>query len=159
MKNDSVITKNSATSYSGWVTLLRIVLGLILLFKGISFFHDSTTLESLMRRKGWDMFDNNAETVAFIITYANLLGGLFIATGLFTRWSAVVQFPILIGAVIFNVQEGLSSSNSELFLSIVTLVLAIIFVFKGSGAISADEFFRNYFMAGGEKGHTQRFFQ
>ncbi len=158
MEADPINDKNNDW-YPRWLTFARIVLGLILLAKGISFFHDSTGLEAMMHRKGWDMFDNNAETWAFVINYINLLGGLFIAVGLITRWAAVIQIPILVGAVVFNFEAGLSFSNSELILSLFTLLLLIIFVVKGSGAISAEEFFRSYTKAGMEAGHTKRFFQ
>lgn len=159
MKDDTLKEKDSSRNFPKWLTLFRVMLGIILLVKGISFFHNSTALESMMHRKGWNMFDTNAQTLSFIITYANLLGGLFIATGLFTRWASIVQIPILIGAIIFNIETGISFSNKELVLSALTLLLLLIFVIKGSGALSADEFFRSYTLAGQERGHTKKFFQ
>lgn len=159
MKDNTLNKINSQGRFPKWLTLFRIALGLILLVKGISFYHDSTAIESMMQRKGWDIFGSNAQTIAFIITYASLLTGLFIATGLFTRWASLVQIPILIGAVIFNIEAGISFSNTELLLSAVTLLLLVVFVIKGSGALSADEFFRSYTFAGREAGHTKRFFQ
>lgn len=159
MKDDALNQKDYSRNFPKWLTLFRVMLGIILLVKGISFFHNSTALESMMHRKGWNMFDTNAQTLSFIITYANLLGGLFIATGLFTRWASIVQIPILIGAIIFNIETGISFSNKELVLSALTLLLLLIFVIKGSGALSADEFFRSYTLAGQERGHTKKFFQ
>jgi putative oxidoreductase len=151
--------KASSQAFPAWLTFFRIILGLILVAKGISFLYDSTSLETMVHNNGWDMFNSNAQTMAAIITYANLLGGVFIATGFITRWASVVQIPILIGAVIYNMQEGISFSNPELLLSGITLILLIVFVVKGSGPISADEFFRSYTFAGQEKGHTKKFFQ
>lgn len=150
---------NRIHAFPGWLTLLRVLLGLVLIAKGISFFHDSSTLETMIHKRGWGIFENNAQTISVFITYANLLGGVFIATGLFTRWASLVQIPLLIGAVIFNIQEGISFSNTELLLSAITLLLLCVFVVKGSGAISADEFFRSYTFAGQETGHTKKFFQ
>ena len=140
MNDDTLNQKDYSRNFPKWLTLFRVMLGIILLVKGISFFHNSTALESMMHRKGWNMFDTNAQTLSFIITYANLLGGLFIATGLFTRWASIVQIPILIGAIIFNIEAGISFSNKELVLSALALLLLLIFVIKGSGALSADEF-------------------
>ena len=151
--------KASTNTFPGWLTILRILLGLVLMAKGISFFYDSTSLESAVQNKGWELFSNNAQVVSAIITYVHLLGGLFIATGLFTRLASVIQIPILIGAVIFNVNEGISFSNTELLLSGLSLLLLIVFVFKGGGNLSADEFFKSYMYAGTEKGHTRKFFQ
>lgn len=154
-----IIREEDTRLYPRGLTLFRIALGLILIIKGIDFYHDSTGLETMMHHRKWEVFDTNAQTISFIITYANLLGGVFIATGLFTRWISMVQIPILIGAVIFNIDNGISFSNIELLVSLFSLILCVVFVVKGSGAISADEFFRSYFLAGGEKGHTRKFFQ
>jgi len=106
------------------------------------------------------MFDKNAQTISFIITYANLLGGFLVIVGLFTRWASIVQIPILLGAIIFiNVKAGMSAGNSELLLSILVLILLIVFAVKGSGVISADEYFRSYYKAGAKPGSTKKFFQ
>lgn len=159
MEANLPVGKKSLNRFPGWLTLLRVILGFILIAKGISFFHDSTALETMLHEKGWAMFNTNAQTISAVITYANLLGGVFISTGLFTRWASFIQIPLLIGAVIFNFQEGISFSNTELFLSAATLLLLFVFVIKGSGPLSADEFFRSYTFAGQEKGHTKKFFQ
>lgn len=114
----------------------------------------------MVSQTGVNIFDNNAQALTFIITYVNLLGGLFIATGLFTRWASILQIPILIGAIIFvNSKAGMNFSNYELILSIIVLILFVVFFYKGSGALSADEFYRSYFKAGTESGHTKKFFQ
>ena len=158
MKSDTIIKKNASANQPKWLTIFRIALGLILFWKGISFLRDSSQLKAMMQSTGIGLFDNNAQTFSFIITYINLLGGLLIVVGLFTRWAALVQIPILIGAVIFvNSKAGLSISNYELILSVIVLLLLIIFVIKGSGFISADEYFRNYYKAGYESGHTKKF--
>ncbi len=83
-----------------WLTLARIAVGLMLFWKGILFIHDSSILENILQRSQLNFFINNEKMLAYIIPYINLLGGLFIATGLFTKWSSLIQIPILIGAVI-----------------------------------------------------------
>ena len=104
--------------------------------------------------------DKNSEWMAFLISYINLLGGLFIVAGLFTRTSCLVQIPILFGAVFFvNTKHGLNQSTSELILSAVVLILLILFAIKGSSVLSADEYFRSYYKAGSEEGHTKKFFK
>src|SRR5436189_1926178 len=96
------------SSQPRWLTILRIALGFILFWKGISFIHDSSALEAMVEKTGINMFDQNAQTISFIITYANLLGGFLVTVGLFTRWASIVQIPILLGAIIFvNVKAGM----------------------------------------------------
>ena len=149
-----------ARRYPGWLTLLRIALGLILLMKGISFLYDLTGLEMIIQDRGGKMISSNAQTLSFLITYINLLGGVFIAVGFITRWAALLQLPILLGAVfLVNIEGGMTLDNRELFLSIIALVLCIVFVIRSSGPISADEFFRSYTNAGRKRGQTKKFFQ
>ena len=156
MKPERELEKNKS-GQPKWLTIFRIALGLILFWKGISFIHDSLSLQAMVKSAGLSMLDKNAEVVGLIITYINLLGGLLILAGLFTRWVSIVQIPILIGAVFFvNAKAGVHENNFELVLSGIVLILLIVFVIKGSGVISADEYFRNYYKAGYESGHTKQ---
>ncbi|MGH2646164.1 MAG: DoxX family protein [Ginsengibacter sp.] len=154
------ITEKTSAGQPRWLTLVRIVLGFILFWKGISFIRDSSDLQLMLQRMSIGAIDKNSEWIAFLITYVNLLGGLFILVGLFTKTSSLVQIPILIGAVFFvNTKDGLNQSTSELVLSAVVLILLILFAVKGSGVLSADEYFRSYYKAGSEDGNTKKFFK
>src|SRR5258705_8597509 len=156
MKLERAFEKNESRQPK-WLTIFRVALGLILFWKGISFIHDSLSLQAMVKIAGISMFDKNEGVVAFIITYFNLLGGLLIAAGLFTRWASILQIPILIGAVFFvNARAGMNEDNYELILSGIVLILLVVFVIKGSGVISADEYFRHYYKAGYESGHTKQ---
>ena len=113
----------------------------------------------MIQNQGLKIIDNNVTVIAFLITYLNLLGGIFIIAGLFTRWISLLQIPIIIGAIIFvNSEAGISFNNMELALSVVILLLLFLFVMKGSGPYSADEFFRSYTHAGQNTGFTKKFF-
>jgi len=154
------ITEKTNLSQPRWLTIIRIALGLILFWRGISFIRDSSDLQLMLQRMSIGVVDKNTEWIAFLITYINLLGGLFITVGLFTKTSCIVQIPILIGAVFFvNTKHGLNQSTSELILSAVVLLLLILFAIKGSGVLSADEYFRSYYKAGSEDGNTKKFFK
>ena len=152
---------HSHTAYKPkWLTLLRVALGIILLLKGFMFFEDTSSLTTMLQSPGFKVLDNNAEAFSFFITYLNLLGGVFIIAGLFTRWVSLLQVPLVIGAIIFvNSKAGMNFSNPELALSILVLLLLFVFIVKGSGTISADEFFRSYTNAGRRSGFTKKFFQ
>lgn len=157
---ETIATTSSFAGYKPkWLTLLRIILGIIILLKGISFFMDNTLLTSLLNRTNLAFVGNNAEVWAAVITYFNLLGGVFIAAGLFTRPMCLLLLPLLVGAVYLNFSSGVGNSTADLLLSLLTLVLLIIFAAKGSGNISADEFFRTYTHAGEKEGYTKKFFQ
>ena len=154
------ITEKTSITQPRWLTILRVSLGLILFWKGITFIRDSSDLQLLLQRMSIGVVDKNSQVIAFIITYVNLLGGLFITVGLFTKTSSIIQIPILIGAVFFvNTKNGLNQSTGELILSAIVLVLLILFAIKGSGVLSADEYFRSYYKAGSEEGNTKKFFK
>ena len=154
------ITEKTSITQPRWLTILRVALGLILFWKGITFIRDSSDLQLLLQRMSIGVVDKNSQVIAFMITYVNLLGGLFITVGLFTKTSSIIQIPILIGAVFFvNTKNGLNQSTGELILSAIVLVLLILFAIKGSGVLSADEYFRSYYKAGSEEGNTKKFFK
>lgn len=154
------ITEKTSVNQPRWLTLVRIALGFILFWKGISFIRDSSDLQLMLQRMSIGAIHKNSEWIAFLITYINLLGGLFILVGLFTKTSCIVQIPILLGAVFFvNTKDGLNQTTSELVLSAVVLLLLILFAIKGSGVLSADEYFRSYYKAGSEDGNTRKFFK
>ena len=140
-----------------WFSFLRIFLGLFLLWKGIVFIRDTALLEQLIERTGVGVFSNNSSTLSFIVAYLSLLCGLFIASGLWTKIFSLIQIPILIVAVFFVNLNRIDTSTVELIMSIITLGLLIFFAFKGSGSLSADEFFRSYYKAGTQDGQTKRF--
>ena len=142
-----------------WTSILRIILGLILAWKGLVFIRDSALLEELINRTGVGVFSKNASTLAFVVSYLSLLCGLFIASGLWTRIMAIIQIPILIVAVFFVNMNQIETSTFEFIVSLITLVLLIFYAIKGSGTLSADEFFRTYYKAGTEDGQTKRFFK
>lgn len=153
---ESAVTEKTSLKQPAWLTVIRIILGLILFWKGIVFIRDTEILQALIEHSGIGVFSKNAEALTFIIVYLTLLCGLFILTGLFTRTSCIVQIPILFVAIVFVNSKNMGESTSELILSIVVFILLILFAIKGSGTLSADEYFRTYYKAGGEPGNTDR---
>lgn len=156
---ESPVTEKTHISQPAWLTILRIALGLILFWKAIVFIRDTTLLQSLIENAGIGFFSKNSEALAFIVAYLTLLCGLFILTGLFTKTSSIVQIPILIVAIFFVNAKSMGQSSFELIISVVVLILLIVFAIKGSGTLSADEFFRTYYKAGTEEGNTKRLFK
>jgi len=159
METSTLLQKNNSDNQPRWLTLFRIILGFIILWKGFTFFKDSIAVETMVKGGSIELLSKNSEIIAFIITYTNLLGGFFIMVGLFTRLMCIIQIPILLGAILFiNINEGMSLTNLELILSVIVLILLIVFAIKGSGLFSADEYFRSYTKAAIEPGHTKKLF-
>ena len=141
------MVKHHTHAQPRWLTLVRVALGALLFWKGISFLQSQSTLEAMMQNMGIEIFSKNAQVLALLITYLHLLGGTFIAIGFLTRWAALVQIPILIGAVLFaSFSPSMHVSSGEVVLSIIVLALSILFIVKGSGYFSTDEYFKSYYL-------------
>lgn len=122
-----------------WLDFIRMLLGVFLFLKGIAFINNMTTLTAMMERSGF-LGSLSLGVMAHYVVFAHLLGGAMIAVGLLTRLAALVQIPILLGAVIFiNSDGGFLAPHNELWLSILVLVLLIAFLVGGSGPLSMDE--------------------
>lgn len=119
-----------------WVDYLRIVLGVIILAKGISFVEDRDAVRSLIEQTNFQL---SIWSAVHYVVFTHLVGGLFIILGFHTRLASILLLPVLIGAVFFvNITKGFSFLNSELWLSIVVMLLLALFVLWGSGKYSLD---------------------
>ena len=121
-----------------WLDIIRIALGLFLCYKGVDFLRNASALISLMNsRQPFNSFI--IVLLAHYVTFAHILGGIFLTIGMFTRAACLIQIPILIGAIIFiniNVAKDTFSPYSELVLSILVLLLLIYFLIIGNGPLS-----------------------
>lgn len=96
----------------------------------------------MIEQTGVGVFSQSSGAIASVVSILSLLCGFFITVGLFTRICSIVQIPILIVALIFVNVKNIERNSFELILTIIVLVLLILFAVKGSGSLSADEYFR-----------------
>ena len=88
--------------HAKWLDIIRIVLGILILSKGISFVSDTEALRQLFIQKSVYGFSGlMLMTLTHIVAFAHLVGGVLIIIGLVTRFAVVTQIPILLGAVFF----------------------------------------------------------
>ncbi len=124
------IESNNKLAYS----LIRIFLGVALFVRGIVLISDPgaiTRLAGAHQFYWWYSY----------ITIAHLVGGLSLAIGLFARFGALLQIPILFGAVfIVHFKQGLMTGGQSLELSALVLVLLFIYFIFGSGVLSIDNY-------------------
>jgi uncharacterized membrane protein YphA (DoxX/SURF4 family) len=117
--------------------LLRMYLGIGLFVRGVLFLSDSSAFIAMM-----DPTASPWLTSVVLIHYvalAHLFGGAMMAVGLITRVAALVQIPILVGAVsLVHFQGGLLAPSQSLEFSVLVLVLLVIVFLYGSGKWSAD---------------------
>ena len=121
------------------VDIIRIVLGAILLIMGIRFGgnpHD--VLGTVGNHTGFmSLF------VVHYIVMCHLVGGVLLVLGLISRIAAIVQIPILIGAVIFAIiGDGYGSIYTQFWFPLVVLAMLFVVSYYGSGRYSLDEAMR-----------------
>lgn len=129
------------THHPKWVDIVRIVLGVFLCYKGIDFLRNMGVMNDLLANHL--SFGSFAIImIGHYIVFAHILGGIFIAMGVLTRFACLIQIPILLGALIMiNWSQDMLRPYSQLILTIVVLLLLIYFLIAGNGswAVNFDE--------------------
>ena len=129
-----------STTHPALLLLLRAALGIALVSKGISFIDGMISFRAFLAESNFNFLP---DWMTLVITWIHLLCGFLITIGLFTRLSALIQIPILIGAVFINAPGGFNS-GSELFYSLLILVLLVFFLFEGGGQLSLDDYIKKH---------------
>src|ERR1041384_4188335 len=121
-----------------FVDLIRMYLGVGLMLKAIGFMQTRNNLMDLIGQGGPGVL--GPMFVASSIILAHLCGGLFLALGLATRIAALVQIPILVGAIFFVELPRLGAvefaGNFEL--AVMVLYLLVVITLFGPGRLSVD---------------------
>lgn len=121
------------------VLILRVALGIIITLKGLIFLNNLALLHSLIQKSYLSNFGESFWI--YYVALTSLLCGIFIIMGLFARIAALLQIPVLIGAVLFiNPGDHGFVFNGELILSFFVLVMLFYFLFKGPGLVSMDNY-------------------
>jgi uncharacterized membrane protein YphA (DoxX/SURF4 family) len=131
----------SLTHHPRWLIVLRVALGICLFFKGIFFLVNTATLEELVRGS---LVANRTDWLVIFITWSHLLGGFLMIIGLLTRWAALLNIPILMGAIIFINTQRDAFGDFELPFALIVFLLLIFFLIEGGGPLSLDNFFSKH---------------
>lgn len=116
-----------------WMDIIRIALGIFLCYKGVDFLYNMSDLLTLMS-------SNKYPTSFWFLlaghyaVFAHIAGGACLALGVFTRMACLIQIPVLLGAVFFvSTNQEMLRPYSELFLTILVLLLLFYFLIVGNG--------------------------
>ncbi len=120
-----------------WIDYLRVLLGIILIMKGITLIINREQVVLNMEMSSIDVFSFLVTSQYVLVFY--IAGGLLVAIGLLTRVIVLFQIPILAATIIFiDYHKGLFALNSELIYSVLILGLLIFYLIYGSGRFSVD---------------------
>src|SRR5262245_64895692 len=101
---------------SKWLSILRIIVGCIIFFKGLFFIQNTDALHAMIANSKVSIY---AVALAHYVALAHLVGGILIVLGLLTRLAILFQIPILVGAIIFvNAQDRTSTRLNSSHLGI-----------------------------------------
>lgn len=116
-----------------WLDIIRILLGVFLFYKGIDFLQNLPTVKGELHNKT-SFGEYTILLLGHYVVFAHIIGGILLTIGLFTRFACLIQIPVLLGAIIF-INSGSSAVKpySELFLSIIVLLLLFYFMVIGNG--------------------------
>jgi uncharacterized membrane protein YphA (DoxX/SURF4 family) len=115
---------------------LRVYLGAGLFFRGLALL---TTEDGLQLLLGTTEPGLGLTSLTVYVTAAHVIGGALLAVGLYTRLAALIQLPILVGAVfLVHWNAGLLSADQSLEFSALVLFLLVLVGAFGSGRWSLD---------------------
>ena len=124
-----------------FLDLIRMYLGLGLIAKGIYFIVDGHFVGRVLLEN--QTLDIGTAFLSHYIPIAHIAGGALMLVGLATRLGAIIQLPILFGAVFFvHLREGLFTRGQSLEFTALVLFLLLIFAVVGSGRLSLDHYMR-----------------
>lgn len=120
--------------------IIRMYLGVGLFMRGVLFISNPEMLASFSEEGSSPWFWSMA--VGHYVAAAHLCGGLLLAIGLFTRIAALVQVPLLFGAVFFvHLKGGLLAANQSLEFAALVLMMLCVYTVFGAGKWSCDYVF------------------
>jgi putative oxidoreductase len=121
-----------------WLDYFRIVLGLILIWKGVAFAANLQAFSNLMKSANL-LTAVSISAIAHIIIVLHIIGGLLILIGTHTRLFCLLNLPILFVAVFFvNMRDDVFRPYAELWLSWLVLVGLVCFLIEGDGILSIE---------------------
>jgi putative oxidoreductase len=123
-----------------FLDIIRIALGIFLLLKGLGFMENTTNLKSIIENQpDISIAPGLLMALVYYVTFVHLVGGTLIALGILTRFSAIMQIPVVFGAVFFiDILE--SPFNTDLLSSVAALIFLVVFAVIGPGKLSLENY-------------------
>jgi putative oxidoreductase len=119
------------------IEALRIYLGFALFLKGLNFIYAASEVSESFTRSVDFPFSTYA--MIHVVGLAHICGGALLALGLLTRVAALIQLPVVFGAILFvTAKQGLFSMEQTLEFTMLVFFLLVLFLVYGSGRLSVD---------------------
>lgn len=122
-----------------WLDCIRIYLGLGLFVRGLLLMTNTSAahVTELVEASGQSWLI--AAGLLHYVVMAHLVGGVILTVGFLTRLAALVQVPVLLGAVfLVHRHDGLFAGDQSLEFAALVLFMLVMLVFSGAGRFSVD---------------------
>ena len=113
--------------------IFRVILGLTLFIKGVSFIRNKVLIETLISKNA---ILEKLTFLNLLIPFIHILGGFFILIGIYTRIAILIQIPIIIAAIIFLFDSGSDNYPKEIAFATTILIMLVIYLKFGDGFYS-----------------------
>lgn len=128
---DILLWLNSKRNFA--YPLIRIFLGTALFIRGIVMITDPSAIVSIAGAHDYYWLHS-------LVMVTHIIGGGLLIVGYQTRLAAIIQLPILVGAVFFvHLEQGLLATGQSLELSVLVMFLLLIYFLFGSGELALDK--------------------
>jgi len=121
--------------------IMRVVLGIIFIFHSVDKFQMGLT-----NVEGWFSSIGIPGFFAYIVAFLELIGGILLIVGLFTRYISVLFIGMLVGAI-FTVKLSIGLlGNGEMAgyeLDLTIIIVLLYLAVSDQGRISVDRFIKN----------------
>lgn len=133
-------TYHESTAMDTAMAAVRVIVGGILIWMGIQFGrnpHD--VLEAFGNTDGFmSLF------VVHYIMMCHFAGGVLLMLGLITRIAAIVQIPILVGAMAMTIGgDGYGTIYTQFWFALIVFVMLVAVAWYGAGRYSLDDSMRD----------------
>mgnify|MGYP001321069059 CR=1 FL=1 len=136
MLKNIITSAKKHTKFENTMELIRVYLGIGLFFKGIHFMIHPQDLVYFLSQGQLNVIES---FISHYVISAHLVGGLLLTFGLLTRLAALIQLPVLIGALgLVHSKDMLFSTNQNFEFTALVLFLLVLFSIIGSGNMSMD---------------------
>jgi putative oxidoreductase len=136
MKPFDSITSWTDAHHPKWFDVLRMLLGVILFFKGLTFILDKELTLRILHDNNFEFFP--LLVVHYVIIF-QMAHSVLITFGLVTRYASAAQIPIVLGAIVLIATDStFQPLGSDLWLAVLLLFLLLFFFIYGAGPLSVD---------------------
>ena len=118
--------------------LIRITLGVLLIWKGLAFIQDTSHLQIALQSTTEGGLTTFASVIAAVVGIGTLLSGIFLMVGFFTKQVSYMQMVIVVLALAFIYFTSIERTPFEMVSTGVILLLMALVAVHGSGTASFD---------------------